>query len=48
MEPVIIGNVPMKEDVKTATDGGNRKHADGEEVNGNSIVIKVDREIDRC
>jgi hypothetical protein len=40
----------MKEDLKTAADGvyDNRKHADGEEVNENFIVIEADREIDRC
>jgi hypothetical protein len=50
MEPVIIGSVPMKEDLKTAADGAcdNRKHADGEEVDENFIVIEADREINRC
>jgi hypothetical protein len=40
----------MKEDLKTTADGvcDNRKHADGEEVDENFIVIEADREIDRC
>jgi hypothetical protein len=42
--------MPMKEDLKTAADGvcDNKKHADGEEVDENFIVIKADRGIDRC
>jgi chaperone required for assembly of F1-ATPase len=50
MEPVMTGSMPMKEDVKTATDGAcdNRKHADGEEVHEDFIIIEADREIDRC
>jgi hypothetical protein len=40
----------MKEDLKTtaneACDDG--KHADGEETDENFIVIKADKEVDRC
>jgi hypothetical protein len=40
----------MKEDLKTtadeACDGG--KRADGEEVDENFIIIKADKEVDRC
>jgi hypothetical protein len=42
--------MPMKEDLRTtaneACDDG--KHADGEEVDENFIIIKADREVDRC
>jgi hypothetical protein len=42
--------ISMKEDLKTIAnetcDDG--KHADGEEVDENFIVIKADKEIDRC
>jgi hypothetical protein len=50
MEPVITGSMSMKEDLKTAADRAcdNRKHADGEEVDENFIVIEADREIDMC
>jgi hypothetical protein len=47
MEPVIIGSVPMKEDLRVAADGDNRKHADEEEIDWNFIVIEADREVDR-
>jgi hypothetical protein len=42
--------MPIKGGLKTATDEtcDDRKHADGEEVDGNFIIIKVDREVDRC
>jgi hypothetical protein len=42
--------MPMKEDLKTTADEacGDGKHADGEEVNENFIVIEADREVDRC
>jgi hypothetical protein len=42
--------MPMKEDLKTTADEAcdNRKHADGEEVDENFIVIEADREVDRC
>jgi hypothetical protein len=40
----------MKEDLKTTADEAcdDRKHADGEETDGNFIVIKVYKEVDRC
>jgi hypothetical protein len=40
----------MKEDLKTTADEAcdNRKHADGEEVDENFIVIEADKEVDRC
>jgi hypothetical protein len=42
--------MPMKGDLKTiydeACDDG--KHADGEEIDKNFIVIEADREVDRC
>jgi hypothetical protein len=42
--------MPMKEHLKTtaneACDDG--KHADGEQVDENIIVIEADREVDRC
>jgi hypothetical protein len=43
-------SMPMKEDLKTTTDEAcdDGKHADGEEVNENFIVVKADREVDRC
>jgi hypothetical protein len=42
--------MPMKEDPKIAADEAcdDGKHADGEEVDENFIVIKADREVDRC
>jgi hypothetical protein len=42
--------VLMKEDLKTTADEtcDDGKHADGEEVDENFIVIKADKEIDRC
>jgi hypothetical protein len=42
--------MPMKEDLKTTADEAcdDGKHADGEEVDKNFIVIKADREVDRC
>jgi hypothetical protein len=42
--------MPMKEDLRTAADEAcdDGKHADGEEVDGNFIIIKADREVDRC
>jgi hypothetical protein len=42
--------MPMKEGLKTAADEAcdDRKHADGEEVDENFIVIEADREVDRC
>jgi hypothetical protein len=42
--------MPMKEDLKTTVDEAcdDGKHADGEEVDENFIVIKVDKEVDRC
>jgi hypothetical protein len=40
----------MKGDLGTAADEAcdDGKHANGEEVDGNFIVIKADREVDRC
>jgi hypothetical protein len=42
--------MPMKEDLKTTADEAcdDGKHADGEQVDENIIVIVVDREVDRC
>jgi hypothetical protein len=42
--------MPMKEDLKTTADEAcdDGKHADGEEVDENFIVIKADKEVDRC
>jgi hypothetical protein len=42
--------MPIKGGLKTAADEtcDDGKHADGEEVDGNFIVIKTDGEIDRC
>jgi hypothetical protein len=42
--------MPMKKDLRTAADEAcdDGKHADGEEVDENFIVIKADREVDRC
>jgi hypothetical protein len=42
--------MPMKKDLKTTADEAcdDRKHADGEEVDENFIVIEADREVDRC
>jgi hypothetical protein len=42
--------MPMKEDLKTTADEAcdDGRHADGEEVDENFIVIEADREIDRC
>jgi hypothetical protein len=42
--------IPMKEDLKTTADEAcdDGKHADGEEVDENFIVIEADREVDRC
>jgi hypothetical protein len=42
--------MPIKGGLKTAADEtcDDRKHADGEEVDGNFIVIKADKEVDRC
>jgi hypothetical protein len=42
--------MPMKEDLKTTVDEAcdDGKHADGEEVNENFIVIKAEKEVDRC
>jgi hypothetical protein len=42
--------MPMKEDLKTTVDEAcdDGKHADGEEVDKNFIVIKADKEVDRC
>jgi hypothetical protein len=46
----ILLPVSMKEDLKTTADEAcdDGKHADGEEVDGNFIVIEADREVDRC
>jgi hypothetical protein len=40
----------MKEDLKTTVDEAcdDGKHADGEEIDGNFIVIKTYKEVDRC
>jgi hypothetical protein len=40
----------MKEDLKTTVDEAcdDGKHADGEETDENFIVIKADKEVDRC
>jgi hypothetical protein len=40
----------MKEDLKTTTDEAcdDGKHADGEDTDGNFIVIKAYKEINRC
>jgi hypothetical protein len=40
----------MKEDLKTTANEAcdNKKHADGEETDGNFIIIKVYKEVDRC
>jgi hypothetical protein len=40
----------MKEDLKTTADEAcdDGEHADGEEVDEIFIVIKADREVDRC
>jgi hypothetical protein len=40
----------MKEDLKTTADEAcdDGKHADGEETDENFIVIKADKEVDRC
>jgi hypothetical protein len=40
----------MKEDLKTTADKScdDGKHADGEEIKKNFIVIEADREVDRC
>jgi hypothetical protein len=40
----------IKEDLKTTTDEAcdEGKHADGEEIDENFIVIEADREVDRC
>jgi hypothetical protein len=40
----------MKEDMKTTADEAcdDGKHADGEEIDENFIVIKADKEVDRC
>jgi hypothetical protein len=42
--------MPMKEDLKTTADEAcdDGKHADGEEINENFIVIEADREVDMC
>jgi hypothetical protein len=42
--------MPMKKDLKTTADEtfDDGKHADGEEVDENFIVIKADKELDRC
>jgi hypothetical protein len=42
--------MPMKEGLKTTADEAcdDGKHADGEEVDKNVIVIEADREVDRC
>jgi hypothetical protein len=42
--------MPMKEDLKTTADEAcdDGKHADGEEIDENFIVIEADREVDRC
>jgi hypothetical protein len=42
--------MPMKEDLKTTADEAcdDGKHADGEEADENFIVIKADKEVDRC
>jgi hypothetical protein len=42
--------MPMKEDLKTTADEpcDDGKHADGEEIDENFIVIEADREVDRC
>jgi hypothetical protein len=43
-------SMPMKEDLKTTADEAcdDEKHADGEEIDENFIVIEADREVDRC
>jgi hypothetical protein len=40
----------MKEDLKTTANEAcdDRKHTDGEETDENFIVIKADKEVDRC
>jgi hypothetical protein len=42
--------MPMKENLKTTADEAcdDGKHADGEEINENFIVIKANKEVDRC
>jgi hypothetical protein len=42
--------MPMKGDLKTIADEAcdDGKHADGEEIDKNFIVIEADREVDRC
>jgi hypothetical protein len=42
--------MPMKEDLKTTADEAcdDGKHANGEEVDENFIVIKAEKEVDRC
>jgi hypothetical protein len=42
--------MPMKEDLKTTVDEAydDGKHADGEEADENFIIIKTDKEVDRC
>jgi hypothetical protein len=46
----ILLPMPMKEDLKTTIDEAcdDGKHADGEEVDENFIVIKANKEVDRC
>jgi hypothetical protein len=46
----MLSSMPMKEDIKTTADEAcdDGKHADGEEVDENFIVIKADKKVDRC
>jgi hypothetical protein len=43
-------SMPMKKDLKTTADEAcdDGKHADGEEVDENFILIKADKEVDMC
>jgi hypothetical protein len=43
-------SMPIKGGLKTTADEtcDDGKHVDGEEVDGNFIVIKADGEVDRC
>jgi hypothetical protein len=46
----ILLPMPMMEDLKTTVDEAcdDGKHADREEVDENFIVIKAEKEVDRC
>jgi hypothetical protein len=43
-------SMPMKEELNITADEAcdDGKHADGEEVDENFIVIKADKEVDKC